>query len=62
MAFAVSQLITTIDSPFKTEIVGQIMGGVPGIRRHDDDVMRGQFRMIRSDDTQIAAEIEALPR
>ena len=46
MAFAVSQLMTTIDSLFKTEFVGQMMGGLSGIRRHDDDVMRGQFRMI----------------
>jgi hypothetical protein len=30
MAFAVSQLMTTIDSLFKTEFVGQMMGGVPG--------------------------------
>jgi hypothetical protein len=30
MAFAVSQLMTTIDSLFKTEIVGQMMGGVQG--------------------------------
>jgi hypothetical protein len=31
MAFAVSQLMTTIDSLIKIEFVGQIMGGVPGI-------------------------------
>ena len=62
MAFAVSQLVTTIDSLFKTEFVGQMMGGVSGIRRHDDDVMRGQFRMIPPDDAQIAAEIRPLPR
>ena len=44
MAFAVSQLMTTIDSLFKTEFVGQMMGGVSGIRRHDDDVMRAAGR------------------
>jgi hypothetical protein len=53
-------------------MLGQMMGGLPEIRRHDDGVMRGtksgrgtqpsQFRMIPPGDTQIAAEIKALPR